>query len=201
MIFRRTWKERIIVQCIKNEIAVFSPHTSWDNSPGGVSDWLASLFTNADVEPIQSAGRFVTLRTPLLLKDIVERVKRHLGVSHLQLGVARNKNLGLSAIFGSASVVVTFEILDSPVSSVALCAGSGSSVLNGVQADLFMTGEMSHHEVLDATQRGIHVILSNHSNSERGFLKVFKNELENKLLGGTVDVVVSQIDRDPLISV
>ena len=41
-----------------------------------------------------------------------------------------------------------FEILASPVSSVAVCAGSGSSVLNGVAADLFVTGEMSHHEVL-----------------------------------------------------
>lgn len=81
-----------------------------------------------------------------------------------------------------------------------MCAGSGSSVLNGVQADLFLTGEMSHHEVLDATQSGTHVILCNHSNSERGFLKVFKKELENKLLGGAVNVIVSQIDRDPLMS-
>lgn len=201
MAFCRTWKERIIVQCIKHEIAVFSPHTSWDNSPGGVSDWLASLFTDADVEPIQNAGRFVTLRTPLQLRDIVEQVKKHLGVSHLQLGLARNKNLGLASMFWPVPVVVIFKILDSPVTSVALCAGSGGSVLNGIQADLFLTGEMSHHEVLDATQSGIHVILSNHSNSERGFLKVFKNELQNKLLGGTVDVVVSQIDKDPLISV
>ena len=34
------------------------------------------------------------------------------------------------------------------VSSVAVCAGSGSSILLGVAADLFVTGEMSHHEVL-----------------------------------------------------
>ena len=37
---------------------------------------------------------------------------------------------------------------DSPVSTIAVCAGSGSSVLAGVPADLFVTGEMSHHEVL-----------------------------------------------------
>ena len=34
------------------------------------------------------------------------------------------------------------------VSSVAVCPGSGSSILLGVAADLFVTGEMSHHEVL-----------------------------------------------------
>lgn len=37
------------------------------------------------------------------------------------------------------------------------------------------TGEMSHHEVLDAVHKGIHVILTRHSNSERGFLKVAAN--------------------------
>lgn len=25
-----SWKERIIIQCIENKIAIFSPHTSWD---------------------------------------------------------------------------------------------------------------------------------------------------------------------------
>lgn len=31
---------------------------------------------------------------------------------------------------------------------------------------------MSHHEVLDSVQKGTHVILTRHSNSERGFLEV-----------------------------
>ena len=35
-----------------------------------------------------------------------------------------------------------------------------------------LPGEMSHHEVLDAVHRGTHVILTRHSNSERGFLEV-----------------------------
>lgn len=25
-----SWKERIVVQCIENRIAIYSPHTSWD---------------------------------------------------------------------------------------------------------------------------------------------------------------------------
>jgi putative NIF3 family GTP cyclohydrolase 1 type 2 len=36
------------------------------------------------------------------------------------------------------------------IKSVAVCAGSGASLLLGVQADLYLTGEMSHHEVLSA---------------------------------------------------
>lgn len=33
-------KERIVVQCIENRIAVFSPHTSYDAVEDGVCDWL-----------------------------------------------------------------------------------------------------------------------------------------------------------------
>lgn len=45
---------------------------------------------------------------------------------------------------------------------------------------LLLTGEMSHHEVLDAVHKGSHVILTRHSNSERGFLEVVaKTHLKN----------------------
>ncbi|TSK14499.1 NIF3-like protein 1 [Bagarius yarrelli] len=58
-------------------------------------------------------------------------------------------------------------------------------------------GEMSHHEVLDAVSKGTSVILSEHSNSERGFLYVFKERLSAHL-PESVRVIVSQKDKDPL---
>lgn len=81
--------------------------------------------------------------------------------------------------------------------TVALCAGSGGSVLANVEADLYLTGEMSHHEVLEATQRGIHVVLCNHSDSERGFLKV----VGPLIAGPGLQVKLSQVDRDCLTTV
>ena len=45
------------------------------------------------------------------------------------------------------SVLVATHFADSPVRTVAVCAGSGGSLLAGQQADLLLTGEMSHHEV------------------------------------------------------
>ena len=39
-----TWKERIVVQCLENRIAVYSPHTSFDALKGGVNDWLIEPF-------------------------------------------------------------------------------------------------------------------------------------------------------------
>jgi len=41
---QQSWKERIIVKCIENRIAVFSPHTCYDALQGGVNDWLISPF-------------------------------------------------------------------------------------------------------------------------------------------------------------
>jgi putative NIF3 family GTP cyclohydrolase 1 type 2 len=45
------------------------------------------------------------------------------------------------------------------IETVAICAGSGSSVLNSVKADLYFTGEMGHHDVLAALYRNTSVIL------------------------------------------
>jgi len=41
---QQSWKERIVVKCIENRIAVFSPHTCYDALQGGVNDWLISPF-------------------------------------------------------------------------------------------------------------------------------------------------------------
>lgn len=53
---------------------------------------------------------------------------------------------------------------------------------------------MLHHDVLEATQNGIHVILCNHSDSERGYLKTFQAKLQFERL----KVFVSKVDRDCL---
>lgn len=41
---QKQWKDKIIIQCIENRIAVYSPHTSYDCVDGGVNDWLISCF-------------------------------------------------------------------------------------------------------------------------------------------------------------
>lgn len=37
-------KEKLVIQCVENRIAVFSPHTSHDVINDGVNDWLLSAF-------------------------------------------------------------------------------------------------------------------------------------------------------------
>ncbi|KAM6421553.1 NIF3-like protein 1 [Rhynochetos jubatus] len=129
--------------------------------------------------PHTGMGRLCTLSEPVSLSGITERIKSHLKLPYVRLAVGMGKTL------------------ESPVKKAALCAGSGSSVLKGMQADLYLTGEMSHHDVLDAVANGISVILCEHSNTERGFLSELRDmlavHLQNK-----INIIVSEKDRDPL---
>ncbi|KAM9462094.1 NIF3-like protein 1 [Clarias gariepinus] len=124
-------------------------------------------------------GRHAVLDEPISVAEALQRMKKHLGLPYLRLALGNHRTL------------------DSEVKSVAVCAGSGASVLQGVKADLYITGEMSHHEVLDAVSKGTSVILSEHSNSERGFLTVFKERLSAHLTD-SVTIIISKKDKDPL---
>lgn len=62
--------------------------------------------------------------------------------------------------------VASYRQLDEKfISKVAFCAGSGASVLKGCDADVLLSGEMSHHEVLDALALGKSVVLCEHTNT------------------------------------
>ncbi|CAB3363243.1 Hypothetical predicted protein [Cloeon dipterum] len=170
------WKSRIITLCMENNISIYSPHTCFDSLDGGVNDWLASFFDFESKRPIIpakapagvetslnlaacGAGRVLQLKSKITIEDAIQIVKSKLQLPHVHLALAKGAQKSSS------------------VSTVALCAGSGSSVLSGVQADLLLTGEMSHHEVLDAVHSGKSVILTWHSNSERGYLRSLQDDL------------------------
>lgn len=49
---QKTWKERVIVQCIEHRMAVYSPHTALDAVKGGINDWLLSAYGGCQSTPI-----------------------------------------------------------------------------------------------------------------------------------------------------
>lgn len=186
----KSWKERIVAKCLENKIAVYSPHTTFDSIKGGVNDWLASAF---EIVPCSSTpievnaqneeygfGRLCTLEKKISIEEAVQLVKIRTGLNHVRLARARQT--------------------DGYISTIALCAGSGVTVLKKTSADLYLTGEMLHHDVLDAVHKGTNVILTNHSDSERGFLISFACTL-NDILNKSVKVSVSKNDADPLTTV
>jgi len=115
------------------------------------------------------AGRLISFATPQPLTDLIERIA---------LGVGSPK--GFPVAIPQSTTVEDHKA----IRSIAVCPGSGSSVLRSVfgSADLIFTGELSHHEALAVTEQGGCVVSLFHSNSERGYLwSVMKSKLERAL--------------------
>lgn len=83
---------------------------------------------------------------------------------------------------------------------VAVCAGSCGDLLEDALAqgaELYLTGEMKHHEALRAASRGLTVVCVLHSNSERIALRRLQARLADLL--PETDVELSETDRDPFV--
>lgn len=128
----RSWKTRLVSVCLENRIALYSPHTSWDNNRGSIGDWLARALPHKESEIILPSaedsnigtGRVAKVEsaTPITLAESIERVKKHTGIKTVQVAIGVDKTM------------------DSVVNSFAVCPGSGSSVLKGVSVDLYISG-------------------------------------------------------------
>jgi len=176
--------DRTVMKLIQKNIAVYSPHTALDAVIGGVNDWLADGVGEGQVsilQPLENSdagqGRLVELKKPVKLKTLTQRIKKYLGLSNLRIAAPAEER---------------------PIKTVALCAGAGTDAFKGIEADCFLTGEMSHHNILATTLGGAHVILCEHTNTERGYLPVF-GKILRKALGSSVETVVSNIDADPIV--
>ncbi|KIJ53652.1 hypothetical protein M422DRAFT_201862 [Sphaerobolus stellatus SS14] len=187
-----------LLKCAASGISVYSPHTALDTVNGGINDWLARAFTKLGKSSTVSAvgpkegeessigtGRIVTLAQSVPLSEVVTSVKEHLGLKHVQVASISEMKEGSPGI-----------------KSIAICAGSGGSMLLGVKADLYFTGEMAHHEILASISSGTNVILCGHDNTERGFLPFLKEKLQAVLAeevnASEYEVFVSTQDRHPL---
>jgi putative NIF3 family GTP cyclohydrolase 1 type 2 len=87
-ITQNDWKQRIIVSCLENRIAVYSPHTAWDSCFQGVNDWLIRSIPNiqpASVKPIVpnalnpllGPGRRAELSVSITLRDAIASIKNY----------------------------------------------------------------------------------------------------------------------------
>ncbi|KAH9858248.1 NGG1p interacting factor 3 [Lenzites betulinus] len=200
-----------LLRCAAAGISVYTPHTALDSVTDGLNDWLctkvagplrdinwtARFIGQAFPDGLGGVGRVVTLQHPMELKMLLFNIRTELELKHIQVAYAKP------------------EQEKTLVSTIAICAGSGGSMLLGVDADVYFTGEMSHHEVLAAVQSGHNVILCGHTNTERGFLPWLAKDIEEfiqeeieqptdpaeaDLLKG-LEIVVSERDKHPLVTI
>ncbi|MCK5844264.1 MAG: Nif3-like dinuclear metal center hexameric protein [Victivallales bacterium] len=167
---------RAAMRLIQENIAVYSPHTALDAAPGGVNDWLADALGDGDLFCAETGGaRIVELASPVKLPTLGNRVKDKLRLKMIKLAKANDK----------------------PIKTIAVCAGAGIEALRGIKADGYLTGEMKHHDVLGAKEKGISVILCGHTETERGYLKILRRRLLTET-EQSVDILISKADATPL---
>lgn len=124
------------------------------------------------------AGRRVTLDQPASPDEIGARMKAHLGAERVRIATPAGSR--------------------EPVTKVAVCPGSGASLLDAAISqgcNLFVTGEMKHHETLGALSRGCAVLTAGHTATERGYLPILAKRL--MALAPGLDARVSERDREP----
>lgn len=183
----RTPRERTLLAVIRAGVHVYAPHTALDAAVDGMGDWLLAAVAptdlHLDARPVQptaanstvGVGRRAELSEPRTARELLPRIKDQLGLSHVRVA----------------------GDLDRACRSVAVCPGSGGSVLGGLSdVDLLLTGEMGHHEVLSHVAAGGVVVLTDHTNCERGYLPHYAARIQAVLPG--VEVRVSVADHDPL---
>jgi dinuclear metal center YbgI/SA1388 family protein len=185
---KRVRHDSVLYRAIRAGVAVYSPHTALDVAPGGTNDVLADAVGLTDRRPLrltapadgQGIGRVGTLPPNQTRGAVVAQVKRALG-------------LGALLVAGP---------LEGEAKRAAVCAGAGRGLLADALAagvDVYLTGELPHHDALRAAAAGVTVVCALHSNSERATLSRVKARLEAEAPG--LDVRVSESDRDPFVVV
>ena len=118
-------------------------------------------------------GRRIILDRPIQIDGLARKLKKHLGIGYVRVAPSVGKDDRAQ------------------VQTIGLCAGAGGSVCELALDDgceVFVTGEMTHHQVVAATARGCTVMLTGHTNSERGYLPRLKEQLLELLPKASISV-------------
>ncbi len=149
---------RLIRALIKNDMAVYSMHTNFDKADGGMNDLLAEVlgleevrhYTEEECAENENIGRVGVLDPTMSLEDFAAFVRATLGCKTL-------RTVGNS---------------DEEISTVALCSGSGGDLMLNAfraEADVYLTGDIGHHDAQLASEIGLNIIDAGHFETENIF--------------------------------
>lgn len=126
-------------------ISVISAHTSYDGAVGGVNDVLAEMLGLTGVRPS-------------------ENKMFRLGYTDCKTAVAFARYAG-----GILHTPVQVTLPQREIHLVAVCGGAAMEYAQAARnegADLFLTGDLKHHEALDAAEIGLSVAAAGHFATE-----------------------------------
>lgn len=165
-----------IIKLIQNDISYYAMHTNYDVL--GMSELSAKLLElkNAQVlettycsdhageHKMEGIGRIADLSQPVSLGSYCNQVKKIFQLEYVKL-------------FGNPDMIIR---------RVAICPGSGKSVIQTAlekQADVLVTGDIGHHEGIDAVAQDLAIIDAGHYGIESIFINDMQQYLTENLNG------------------
>lgn len=160
-----------LLKMIQADVAYYAMHTNYDVCRMGML--AAEKIGLKEVSPLEETGEWQgtpcgigvagTLEEPESLFEFAAGIKKCFGLEELRC-------------FGA----------DRPVKTVAVCPGSGGSVVQEALlkgADVFLSGDIGHHTGIDADAQGMAVLDAGHYGLEYLFMDDMKKYLDEKTEG------------------
>lgn len=186
----------VLQTVLSSRIAVYAAHTNLDSAVGGMNDLLAERVGLKEMVPLiavanletddQSVdmaagmGRLGWLPKSMSLKLLAQRVKQNLALPVIK-------------ICGDP---------EAQIRCVALCAGSGSALLEDFlasDAQVFVSGDLRYHDARNVVDQGRSLIDVGHFASEQIMIDALAERLDQMLQssGRSVTVSACRIEQDP----
>jgi dinuclear metal center YbgI/SA1388 family protein len=163
----KSLQDRMLTKIIKNDLVVYSVHTNIDKVPDGVSGIMADKLglVNREIlgkieEEGVGLGIFGELKEEMSADDFVTFVKERF----------------------SLSLIKTSKPLSCPIKKVALCGGSGGSLITdafNTGAQVYISGDLSYHSYF--CEDGFMIIDIGHYESEIGVLDLLMSVILKKI--------------------
>ncbi len=168
-----------IMLLAKNDIACYAMHTNFDTI-GGMAKLASEILGLKSLEVLEETidgegiGRIGCIGTPITVSCLAEKVKKKFGLEN----------------------VIIYGNIDRSVNRIAVCPGSGKSVIDisiKKKAECLITGDIGHHDGIDAVDDGLVIIDASHYGVEKIFMNYMRDYLSS-ICGGveiqTADVGV-----------
>jgi dinuclear metal center YbgI/SA1388 family protein len=148
---------RAVIKAVKAGVSIYAAHTSADKVLAGVSGDMARRLGLVDVEILQKdcenigLGVVGNLPAAMAAEDVVKLVKERFGLK----------------------VAKVSRPLDEPISRIAMCGGSGGSLIGEARksgAQLYISGDISYHNFF--TEDGFMIMDIGHYESEIGIVDI-----------------------------
>ncbi len=159
-----------VMKLIQHDIACYAMHTNFDIAPGGMGDLAGEKLGIKKVAPVDITGNEENVSYGIGNIGTVEDTT----VELLAKKVKEVFNLPYVQIYGSKQI-------KKPINRIAISPGAGTGMWKEARnggAQVLITGDMKHHEGIDASANGLAVIDAGHFGIEHIFCQYLKEQLD-----------------------